>query len=397
MGPSWIWWLVLAVLVVTGVGCIIYFQAARNRYQPTGDELLDRYAVQFLTDLQESLEHPTRFDESGHFPERYDKHSAMLLESWEDEYGADPRYWQLRAQAAKFGGSQHPIVSSGQPLTITRLPELIDGGMTDEGLFALVDYRKLYEADSEKALELIHRASELYGENAHFHYLQAALELKAGKPAAAWEALARGNGAPRNDPPAIYPVSPACVDPGLFRGSRDSRAFYMAWITNYEVFNEAYTIQLLKDFLEITFEGYPQTLTPERLDQLLLMSYRCTKRSDKPVLRIALGYWSVKQIVDSDPVVRLAELSGHDDERLDLLDRVSSAKKKHQQRLNETISQGDVATQNGQENWDIEFERHLGNGDFLDAEIYPLLEPLGEPVFTTWATEAGLDPSLPMQ
>jgi len=395
MGATWIW-VTLAILVVAGIGWYFYDRTAKSRYHPIGDELLDRYAAEFLKDLQRNLKSPNSGNTATQVPDRFDKRSALLLESWEDEYRDDPHYWQLRAQATPNGANEQALAGLGDPLTVTKLPDLIAAGMTDEGIFALVGYRKLFESDPARALELIHQAVELHRDNAHFHYLQATLELKSGNPQAAWEAISRGNSSPRNDPPAIYPVCPDCVDPELFRSSKANRAFYMTWITNYQVFNEFLNYQLLKDFVNLALEKYPERLDPGFLDQLLQMAYRNTQRSDKPNMSISLSYWIVDQLVNSEPVMRLAEKSGRDQERQDLLDSAKSAHKRRQQRLRETIAQGDVAAFAGEENWDKEFERHLENDTFLDTEIYPLLEPLGEPVFTRWAEEAGLDPSQPV-
>jgi hypothetical protein len=85
-------------------------------YTPTGDELYDTYAQALL----ELLENARPFQSMIQVAPP--SLSSELLDNWEDEFGNDPRYWQLRYWDANWQtrvqehASQYPAIEVDQDL-----------------------------------------------------------------------------------------------------------------------------------------------------------------------------------------------------------------------------------------------------------------------------------------
>lgn len=96
----------LAVLLVVLVtyGCEFY---RCTRYAPTGDALFDRYARAVIRGQAWKLFHSG----STHPATLPDK----LLASWEDDFGTDPRYWQLRYWCALHRYYNYHVFTDGHP------------------------------------------------------------------------------------------------------------------------------------------------------------------------------------------------------------------------------------------------------------------------------------------
>lgn len=94
----WIWFRI-SILVLVAILLVAYsVEVWRcSRYQPTGDALYDRYATAVISRQRWILfhggkHHPTYLPDS-------------MLAEWEDEFGSDPRYWQLRYFCARHKGA----------------------------------------------------------------------------------------------------------------------------------------------------------------------------------------------------------------------------------------------------------------------------------------------------
>jgi hypothetical protein len=96
----------LAVLlaVLASYGCEFYRCA---RYTPTGDALYDRYARAVIRNEAWKL-----FHAAGTHPATL---SDRLLARWEDDCGADPRYWQLRYWCALHRYDSFRVLSRSHP------------------------------------------------------------------------------------------------------------------------------------------------------------------------------------------------------------------------------------------------------------------------------------------
>lgn len=250
-------------------------------YEPTGDELFDRFAILVLKQLPKHTLHEriNKTLQATGYQVDWDIDYSELAE-WEDEYGGDPRYWQLRWLC-----DQAYFSSFGELGFTADIVKKIDEGVVDEGSYAAIDYFALYKADPSRALELIKQAIASAPDNAHFYYTQANLLQQYGANEAALDALCAGNAAFYNNPPKLYPFDKFESNPeyvvnkasqavvGAISGLKVSAYLSMAAIPS---------VQLAKS----SFTSCTSTISLETADELLAYARRFGERSDSDVLRI---------------------------------------------------------------------------------------------------------------
>ncbi len=99
LGRCLLCWLAILLLIATVSYCIEFYRCAR--YTPTGDTLFDRYARAVIRRQAPRLwfQRPRDYlTPQAHVPD-------SALARWEGEFGADPRYWELRCWNANYDES----------------------------------------------------------------------------------------------------------------------------------------------------------------------------------------------------------------------------------------------------------------------------------------------------
>lgn len=234
--------------------------AAMLELTPTGDELFDRYAQACMENNWVGYQ----FDASAEFPATL---HPDVLAAWEDDFGSDPRYWQLcyfcmkhrlygdKTNAELFAEDEQSVSAYIEKFdrmeeeAVAALRQAEDRGVADSETMLLLHPALLREWDKqyelyfgnwselepptglteiglhreyeERELEILLKAVELDPEQAWAHYTLAKRHLMYGEPELAQAALVAGNRAAVNELPACFPLSFVldCIDDGRLPGN----------------------------------------------------------------------------------------------------------------------------------------------------------------------------------
>jgi tetratricopeptide (TPR) repeat protein len=367
-------WLVLVAVLVASVAAALVYQSQRPPYgyEPTGDELYDRFA---LIVLKQQSKNPY-YEVINNYLEAHGRqvnwgNDYSALAEWESEYSNDPRYWQLRWLCEQ--SSSNPI--GGRDLT-REVVQKIEEGVVDEGSYTTINYCALHKANPTKTLELIEQAITFAPENAHFHYVQAILLQEHGDDEGAFDALRRGNNAPRNDPPRAYPLDLMTSHFEYFdsKANQVMGGVLLGMKLSAHLTTEAIpSKQLARDLLA----SYKVALPLDVADDLLAYARRYGERSDSDVIRMLTTVVLMELVLDriqTDSSVSTPEQKQKLQELIALRDKlknkVSAYVKSRPQQAQVPIS----PFQSFVELWDDEAKDRA----FIEAECLPILEEMAK-------------------
>ena len=223
-------WALLGLLLLSVVlYCVEYYKG--SRYTPTGDELFDRYARAVIRRQAPRLWFTDAWAYNN--PTAYFASDRQLAQ-WEDEFGNDPRYWQLRIWNSQSQGDIYVPELTEDAIALLRIG--YERGAKDAMLVLLLarlrEGLSLYEVsqltrsvkdevtpEKQERIDAVRQATidevePLYAEaielapgQAWPYYERALSRLGREDYAGAEADFAAGNVAPLNDAFMIYPQS----------------------------------------------------------------------------------------------------------------------------------------------------------------------------------------------
>lgn len=334
-------------------------------YEPTGDKLLDRFALLVVRQLADesrfkrspdSLSPPPGFDFSA-------------LGSWEKDFGDEPRYWQLR-----WLFDQDLMDSPDQQLMASELTiNAIKAGCVDEASYAAIDFRAVDRDDPARAMALVEQAIERMPENSYFYYVQAYLFERKGETGKALKALRRGNLAPHNDPPHLYPLYLLDEHPEYF-SAEANKAVRGVILGQQSVLVTSKRWLPAKQLVQDVMKEYRKPLPLDVADELLTAARKYGQQSDYSVIRELLGLTLLKIIIrrlqedysELSIVLKVNQLDGRADDLHGAISNFVDA---------QPSAEGGDAVYEGYVNWWDDF---LEERRFVEEQCLPILDEIGK-------------------
>ncbi|HES57913.1 MAG TPA: hypothetical protein ENO21_00615, partial [Firmicutes bacterium] len=145
-------WIVAGAVVLVIAGGAWYGHV-QNTYRPTGDALFDQFATRALAEMPRySALQELGFDWFN--PQQYAYADLMpVVKNMEQDWGGDPRYWQLR-----WLTQQWSFVQSSTDSETQNVIDAIERGVVDENSYGAISYDSLYNTDPALALRYIGKA-----------------------------------------------------------------------------------------------------------------------------------------------------------------------------------------------------------------------------------------------
>ncbi|MCC7479569.1 hypothetical protein IT575_14095 [bacterium] len=227
-------YLYLLLLVPAALAGAVMLILKPPPYEPTGDELYDRFALHVLRQFKtRGYNCSISGDEKGLLSNPgWDENSLDLLisrfasnhqvrqnapqkmdfgalETWKDDFDKDPRYWQLRVACGLDKAYQAPPEGHlpGAEYDPGPYVKRLQQGVFDRGSCSVLPFTTLYMEDDGLCLELYERAAALDADNSYWHFRLALLYQALGEDVLALKELKSCNSAPKNTWVWEYPYS----------------------------------------------------------------------------------------------------------------------------------------------------------------------------------------------
>jgi hypothetical protein len=268
-------------------------------YEPTGDELYDRFARAVLAELAGHDYHAVcTGDYATYMPVSFrgwENDPPLLsfsaIRDWEDEFSADPRYWQLRAATGVDVLVKDVEVNGISDYDCSSpLKESIDNGIYDAGSFKLLPIRTmgLSTAHEDDMFRYLALAVASDPDNAYWHYQQAIALFNFGEIMHAWDAVRAGNAVPRNVYVEPFPFS-TLHDPdydSFYRGNMVVRGVLRELMHADGMYRKTIMVKEVYKGACVAFAlGWPL----EMADDMLVMARRMGQAENAPYVTVIVA------------------------------------------------------------------------------------------------------------
>jgi hypothetical protein len=297
----------MAPLVLLLTGLLIAMQVPVLKYQPTGDELYDRFARLTLKELRRCNYNAAAPREDAKYTEymyriKYVHLPAKLdyekLRDWEADFKDDPRYWQLRVECGVDSVMGSLRKDDTHDLN-SKLRASIDRGIADPASYILLPWNVLLDEDEDAAFKYLDKAVAADAGNCYWNYRKAPIMMRYGETDAAWEAVKNGNAAPTNK--MLYPF-PICTLRDLeYRSDAPGNQAVAGVIYDMEVSDIENIIKRKESAKEACIcmaLGYPLTLGDDWLTMEKRFGQAEGTPSMYPVVGTALVFTLVKYVTE---------------------------------------------------------------------------------------------------
>jgi hypothetical protein len=280
----------------------LYQVFACSRYQPTGEALFDTYARAVIARQKWRLFKFSVTTPTSYVPDK-------TIASWEDEFGSDPRYWELRYWCMLQSGItiENGLSNGPSDEALERATALLEqarsqGVSSSTMLFCLFDSYSSNEArvqanslytptsaekqDLQHAEDLLDELAEEYPDFAWAYYIRA-LRMVGENFDGAIELIAQGNQAADKDVPRCFPID--FVKKDLSQPQSPSRELVYGSILSLEYYGSPLEYYRFQDSLESLAIAAMQPLPTQTREVLFKFGCNIGGASNSGFIDVAYG------------------------------------------------------------------------------------------------------------